>query len=266
MDYHYKRKQLNDSFSAAAISGWDHEVTMVFPESHLMQRLFPESIASWFELEFKKRGINFMKGAKVEEISKLPEENAHQITLSTGMVLKAEIVVAGLGAKPNTELLSGKVELAKDGGVIVDAGFKTSDPFIHAFGDVASFPREYDSVGRFEHVSNCRQSASHLVQTLLGKTTAPYDYLPYFYSRLFEYTDTPIIFQFYGETRERLGEEGLSIQSSLDEPLKPRALWKDSNGLVRGGLVVNGSDEDYAAIKTEVANNLQNLASQHSKL
>ena len=36
-----------------------------------------------------------------------------------------------------------------------------------------------------EHVQNCRTSAQHAVASMLDPSTGDYDYLPYFYSRIF---------------------------------------------------------------------------------
>lgn len=36
-----------------------------------------------------------------------------------------------------------------------------------------------------EHVQNCRTSAAHAVASILDPATGDYDYLPYFYSRIF---------------------------------------------------------------------------------
>lgn len=218
---------------------------MVFPEDQLMQRLFPSPIAGFFESEFAKRGIKIVKGVTVDEIMS-EGGNVKSVKLSTGESLEASFVVTGLGAKANTELLKGTVELAADGGVVVDGGFKSSDDSIWAFGDVAAFPFTNDKLARFEHVSNCRQSAAHMVQSVLGKVKTNYDYLPYFYSRIFEYTDSPIVFQFYGET------EGMKVTTNMSDPLHPSAVWSDEDGRVRGGMLVNGTQDEYEAIKDSV--------------
>lgn len=235
--------------SAAAISGWGNNVTMVFPEDQLMQRLFPKEVADWFENQFNSRGIHVIKGTTVKEL--LGENGKIKAAkLSNGKTLDASIVIAGIGAKPNTQLLRDQVEFSKDGGLIVNGQFCTSDPFIRAFGDVAAFPAKHvkDGIARFEHVSNCRQSASHMVKCLLGKTDEPYTYLPYFYSRLFEYTDSPLVFQFYGH---QLDSEGNPLQiEAFAKPDLACAVWFDGNRTIHGALIVNGSNESYEKAKS----------------
>lgn len=67
----------------------------------------------------------------------------------------------------------------------MDSSLRTSDPSVYAIGDVAAFPLlMYGQVTRQEHVTNARLTAAHAVDAIFGET-APYDYLPFFYSRVF---------------------------------------------------------------------------------
>lgn len=251
--------------SAAAISGWGYGVTMVFPEAHLMERLFPKEVAGWVEQEFERRGVSFIKGATVKELVG-SNERVESAVLSNGATLKADIVVAGLGARPNTEMLRGQVELGKDGGVRVAGDFKTSNPDVYAFGDIAAFPHAYSKGQnrRFEHVSHCRQSAAHTVRSLLGKTVDNYTYLPFFYSRLFEYTDSPIIFQFYGEQTMPDGAP-LSVNSFANAE-KAGAVWLDDSRRVQGAMLVNGSNEQFENLKKVVKDGPKLAASPETLL
>lgn len=50
-----------------------------------------------------------------------------------------------------------------------------------------------------EHVDHARKSAAQAVKAAMGVEAEPYSYLPYFYSRIFEYSDAPIVFNFFGD-------------------------------------------------------------------
>ena len=66
---------------------------------------------------------------------------------------------------------------------------KTSEPDVYAAGDIAAFPlkREGGSLTRMEHVSHARLSAAlAMAEMLKPGSTEEYDYLPYFYSRIFD--------------------------------------------------------------------------------
>jgi len=51
-------------------------------------------------------------------------------------------------------------------------------------------------------VDHARKSSAQAVQSLLGLNPKPYDYLPYFYHRIFEYTDKPLTFHCFGNRTE----------------------------------------------------------------
>lgn len=238
--------------TAAALIGWGLDVTMVFPENQLMERLFPKTIADWVENEFKTRKINMLKGTTVSELLGT-NGKVSSLKLSDGTTLDADVVVVGIGARPNTELLRGQVDLAQDGGLLVDSKMlSVSNPNVYAIGDIAAFPHD-GGHSRFEHVDNCRKSASHAVRSMIGEQVGAYQYLPYFYSRLFEYTDTPLIFQFYG----RHGKD-LSVVPFGDGKSRQGALWIDRERSVKGALLTNGTKENFEE--------LQEAARTHPKL
>uniref|UniRef100_A0A7S4W9V9 monodehydroascorbate reductase (NADH) n=1 Tax=Alexandrium monilatum TaxID=311494 RepID=A0A7S4W9V9_9DINO len=181
---------------AAALVGWGVETTMVFPEANCMPRLFNAELGKWLEDEYAARGVKILKGDLVTEF--LSEgEAVSGVRLKSGQTLPCSVAVVGVGASPNVEFCSG---LAMDkGGFAVDPFMKTSDPSVFAIGDVCAFPSAYGGTSRCEHVDHARKSAKQAVMAAMGLSPEPYKYLPYFYSRVFEYSDAPIVFNFFGD-------------------------------------------------------------------
>lgn len=71
----------------------------------------------------------------------------------------------------------------------VDGKLQSSDPSVYVVGDLAAFPqRRYGNVvTRQEHVQNARMSAAHAMSAIMApQDTDEYDYLPYFYSRVWD--------------------------------------------------------------------------------
>jgi len=66
-----------------------------------------------------------------------------------------------------------------------------------------------------EHVTHARSSAKHAVQTCLGKTREPYRYTPFFYSRIFEYSDRPLIWNLWGYPRRNSSVLNFPISETL---------------------------------------------------
>mmetsp|Transcript_13921 Transcript_13921/g.16162 ORF Transcript_13921/g.16162 Transcript_13921/m.16162 type:complete len:479 (+) Transcript_13921:197-1633(+) len=234
---------------AAGLGGWKNvdSIDVVFPESHLMQRLFPKEVADWFEEEFKRRNINLIKGTTV---TKILGENGkvEKVELSNGQTIETNLIIAGIGAKPNTDLLKGKVAISEDGGIKVDSTFQSSDPAIYACGDVASFPHLYFTDAkhvRFEHVDNCRRSAVHAATCMINKKSN-YEYSPFFYSRLFEYGDSPVVFNFYGNQE---GPDGSQLETvTFGDKERMGAFWIDNRRNIQGAMICNGTQENYNEI------------------
>ena len=58
------------------------------------------------------------------------------VVLDNGIVLDADLVISAIGVRPETELaIAAGLRLGTHGGIAVDAGLRTSDPFIYAVGD-----------------------------------------------------------------------------------------------------------------------------------
>ena len=70
----------------------------------------------------------------------------------------------------------------------VDGKLKTSNPDVYAVGDIAAYPlKRYGITTRQEHVVNARQTGAQAISALLAPNeTEDYNYMPYFYSRVFD--------------------------------------------------------------------------------
>lgn len=91
---------------------------------------------------------------------------------------------------------------------------------------------------RQEHVTNCRLSAFHAVDAITTPDTAgDYDYLPYFYSRVFN-----LSWQFYGVNKGTAVPFGKQSDGSFG------CYWVD-DGKVVGAFIESGSDEQNHGIK-----------------
>ncbi|KAM7274879.1 hypothetical protein ACFE04_016745 [Oxalis oulophora] len=225
---------------AAAAVAWKLDTTVIFPENHLLQRLFTPSLAQRYEELYQENGVKFLKGAAIKNLEAGSDGRVSAIKLEDGSTLEADLVVIGIGAKPVTGPFETLGLNSNVGGIQVDGMFRTKIPGIFAIGDVAAFPLKiYDRVARVEHVDHARRSAQHCVKALLTAQTQTYDYLPYFYSRVFEYEGSPrkVWWQFFGDN---VGE---SVEIGNFDP-KIATFWIDS-GKLKGVLLESGSPEEF---------------------
>lgn len=225
---------------AAAAVAWKLDTTIIFPENHLMQRLFTPSLAQKYEELYQENGVKFIKGASIKNLEASSDGHVAAIKLENGSTIEADTVIIGIGAKPAVGPFERLGLNNSVGGIQVDGQFRTGIPGIFAIGDVAAFPlKMYNRMARVEHVDHARRSAQHCVKSLLTAHTSSYDYLPYFYSRVFEYEGSPrkIWWQFFGDN---VGE---TIQVGNFDP-KIATFWIDS-GKMKGVLLESGSPEEF---------------------
>lgn len=225
---------------AAAAVGWNLDTTVIFPEDHLLPRLFTPSLARKYEELYEQNGVKFVKGAKINNLEAGSDGRVAAVKLENGSTIEADTIVIGIGAKPAVGPFE-KVGLnATVGGIQVDGLFRSRVPGIFAIGDVAAFPlKMYDRIARVEHVDHARKSAQHCVTALLSARTHTYNYLPYFYSRVFEYegSQRKVWWQFFGDN---VGE---TVEVGKFDP-KIATFWIDS-GRLKGVLVESGSPEEF---------------------
>merc|ERR1712187_353479 len=108
------------------------ETTLIMPGSTCMPRLFNKELGDWFEQQYAARGINIIKEDRVTEF--MGDGSAVTgVQLKSGRTLACDIAIVGVGGLPNSEFCTG---LAKDnGGFVVDAVMRTSDPDVFAIGE-----------------------------------------------------------------------------------------------------------------------------------
>lgn len=212
-------------------------VSMVFPEPHCMGRLFTPKIASYYEEFYKSKGINFVKGTVLSSFVFNAEGKVTGVNLKDGSYLPADLVVVGIGIRPNTSLFEGQLTLEK-GGIKVNSRLQTSNTSVYAVGDVASFPvKTFGEIRRLEHVDAARKSARHAVSAIMEPEKTPeFDYLPFFYSRVFS-----LSWQFYGDNTGEAVYFGDFSGTSFG------AYWVNKGQLV-GSFLEGGSKEEYEAI------------------
>lgn len=134
-------------------------------------------------------GIHREKGVElVLEDSVAAFEGAgrvERVLTKKGRILECDLVVAGIGIMPNTELLAA-AGAAVDNGVLVDERCRTSLPDVFAAGDVANHLHPIFGRLRVEHWNNGYQHGRAAARSMLGGTQ-PYDYLHSFWSDQYEH-------------------------------------------------------------------------------
>jgi NADPH-dependent 2,4-dienoyl-CoA reductase/sulfur reductase-like enzyme len=124
--------------------------------------------------------VRFHFGATLRELGG-DEAGVTSVVLGDGTELVADLVVVGVGIRPNVEIAE-RAGLTVDNGIVVDASLRTSDPAVFAAGDVANWasPLLGRSI-RLEHWGNALKGGPAAALAMLGRDVS-YDDVPYFYS------------------------------------------------------------------------------------
>ena len=164
---------------AAAARKAGKAVTVVEAVPRLMARAVPPVLSDFF------LDLHRAEGAEVRLNSAVAELQPDAVILTDGSRSSAELVVAGIGVVPNTELAR-DAGLAVANGIAVDEFLRTSDPDIFAIGDCADYPNIFaGGRARLESVQNAVDQAKSVARAIAGQP-APYRDVPWFWTDQFE--------------------------------------------------------------------------------
>ena len=94
------------------------------------------------------------------------------VATSDGAVLPADVVVAAVGATPETALAE-RAGLAVDGGIVVDAAMRTADPAVFATGDAARVASTPGWVDHWDYAMASGRVAARSMLDAGGSATEP---------------------------------------------------------------------------------------------
>jgi NADPH-dependent 2,4-dienoyl-CoA reductase/sulfur reductase-like enzyme len=217
---------------AAVLTERGLDVTMVFPDEHLLQRVFTPEMAGFFEDYYRDRNVKLLPGQKAARLE--GAGRVETVVLESGEPLRADMVVAGIGVEPVTDILEG-TGLRIDDGVVVDEYLETGTPDVFAAGDVANF---MDVVAgrqrRLEHWDNAVSQGEHAGRVLSGRRE-PYKHLSYFFSDEFD-----LSWELWGDAKQ-----GRQVVYRGRIPSgKFSAWWLDESGGVVCAFVMGRPDEE----------------------
>lgn len=170
---------------AAAARGAGMETTLLERGELPLQRILGTEAAEVFAALHRGHGVDLRCGVQAERITGDDPRQPAGVQMTDGTLIEADLVVAGIGAVPNTLLAAG-AGLVMENGVKVDEHLCSSDPDIYAAGDVANaFHPLLGQHIRSEHWFNALSQPAVAARSMMGQD-AVYAEVPYFYSDQYE--------------------------------------------------------------------------------
>jgi 3-phenylpropionate/trans-cinnamate dioxygenase ferredoxin reductase subunit len=168
---------------AALAIGHGLQVVVLEAATRLLARVTSPEMSAFYERAHQQAGVEVRTGVQVTGF----DFDAQQTTITAvrcGDATRrmADLVVAGIGLHPNTELASA-AGLAVNDGIVVDELARTSDLDIVAAGDCTRHPCDIAGgrLVRLESVPNAAEQARTAAATMCGRER-PHRALPWFWS------------------------------------------------------------------------------------
>ena len=166
--------------TAAAARAAGLAVTVLEMAELPLLRVLGREVAQVFATLHQENGVDLRCGVQVAEITG-SGGRADGVLLTDGSRIEADVVIAGVGITPNSQLASA-AGLEASNGIRVDAQLRSSDPDIYAAGDVANaFHPLLGKHIRVEHWANALHQPQTAARAMLGQDVA-YDRVPYFFT------------------------------------------------------------------------------------
>ena len=210
---------------AAALCINGKKVTMIFPEEFILHRVLPRDLAQYVTNYYREKGVTIVNDIPTDVRT---ADGRPLIVTKGGKQIATDVVTAAIGLNLHTEMAK-RAGINVENGITVNAMLQSSDPDIYAAGDIAYFPAP--ALGksiRIEHWNNAQSQGKHAGANMAG-AKAPFTYLPYFYSDLFD-----LGFEAVGDLDSRL-----TTYADWKAEFREGVVYYLNDGRVRGVLLWN---------------------------
>ena len=163
---------------AASLRERKLEVAVVGKESLPLEKILGRELGKLIHKTHEAHGVKFHLGRTPAVIQQ------RSVRLDDGTMLDCDLVVVGIGVRPNTALAE-KAGIGTDNGVLVNEFLETDMPGIFAAGDIARWPDPRTGRIRVEHWVVAERQGQTAARNILS-AREPFVTPPFFWSNHFD--------------------------------------------------------------------------------
>ena len=162
--------------AAASARALGADAVVIERMDRVLARVASPALSDFFTRYHRQQGVEVLTSAEVTGFE------AAGVRLADGRLIEADAVLVGVGALA-CDQLARSAGLACENGVVVDETARTSDPHIHAIGDMTFRPVPAMGGGRhrLESVPNALEQAKQAAAAITGRAP-PAPEVPWFWS------------------------------------------------------------------------------------
>jgi len=154
------------------------EVAVIGRDSVPLGKVLGTEMGNLVRKTHEAHGVKFHLGRTCRTI------HDRNVELDDGTKLDCDLVVIGIGVRPNTGLAK-QAGIATDNGVLVNEFLETNVPGIFAAGDIACWPDPRAGRIRVEHWVVAQRQGQTAARNILG-ARQPFTFPPFFWSNHFD--------------------------------------------------------------------------------
>jgi 3-phenylpropionate/trans-cinnamate dioxygenase ferredoxin reductase subunit len=216
---------------AASATQMDTRVTVLEMADTLWTRAVGPEMGRFFEDFLRDRGVHVRTRTRAERLQ--GDEQVEAVVLPDGTRLPADLVVIGVGVRPDDDLAA-RAGLPVDDGILADQQLRAADG-VWAAGDVANADHPLFGRIRIEHWAEALNQGLIAGRNLAGAGER-YDRVPYFFSDQFD-----LSMSYLGHVREW---DELVVRGSRELAEPKFVAWYLREGTPRAALIVNDWDAE----------------------